>query len=119
MGGNANSGRKTKKWNKAHVKYAMVESAQQAAGYIKAVLSGKIVPDWKLLDAAKFCINHELGLPRQRAEVSGPDGRPLLTYPELVILAAKALALAPVDDSKIVEEEGTLLLEKSTSVLPR
>lgn len=90
MAGNKNSGRKSKKWHKAQAKYAMIECGQQAAGYLKAVMQGKIEPDWKLIDVAKFCLNHELGLPKQRTEVTGADGQPLIPYPELVAIAMQA-----------------------------
>ena len=92
------SGRKPKSWRKAAVKYAMSRSAGEFAGYILAIATGKIAIkdiDWRMVDLAKFTINHELGLPTAKAEITGKDGQPLIPYDQLIILAAKAAEALP------------------------
>ena len=96
MSGNHNSGRKKKSWKRAAVAASMAINAKEAAGYIKACLSGKIKEsdiDWKMINLCEFCINHELGLPRARTELTGKDGQ-AISYNELVAIATQSLMIS-------------------------
>jgi len=68
----------------------LAAAAIPAARYLRGVIDGTIKkPSWSKIDVCKYILDHELGKPRIKAEISGAGGVPL-TWQALILLAEQA-----------------------------
>ena len=84
----------------------MDAAAPHAARYLLKVMRGEVKnPDWKRIEVAKFVIDHHLGKPTTKIALpSDAQGRTIIPYSQLVILAEKA-EKHQKESSQIVEGE--------------
>lgn len=65
-------------------------AAPDAASYLRDIITGKVKrPSWIKFKVAEFIIEHEIGKPPQRHELTGAGGAPL-TWPAIILLAEQA-----------------------------
>ena len=74
MAGNKNSGRRPRTTNRAQTEQILAEGAPGAARYLVQVVDGKQQADPKTADACKFIIEHTVGKPGQKVEVTAKIG---------------------------------------------
>jgi hypothetical protein len=88
MGGKG-SGRLKKTVELANCQQIMAAAALPAARYLRDVIVGTVKrPSWSRIECAKFLIDHFLGKPKQRTELTGAGGTPL-TWEAVLLLAEK------------------------------
>ena len=95
MGGKG-SGRKPKSHNRRNTQLTIAETSPQAAAYLREVAEGNAPPlkrtitrkngdvieeemwggDSIRVDVCKYIINQDIGMPKGRTEVTGPNGGP-------------------------------------------
>lgn len=65
-------------------------AAPDAASYLRDIITGKVKrPSWIKFKVCEFIIEHEIGKPPQRHELSGAGGTPL-TWQAVILLAEQA-----------------------------
>ena len=84
------SGRKKKTVELANTAQILSGAAPHAARYLRDIATGKVTkPSWSKIDVAKYILDHELGKPRIKAELTGASGVPL-DWRGILILAGIA-----------------------------
>jgi len=79
------SGRKPLSQHRQNTIQLITETSPKAAAYLRGVITGDEEPNTARIDACKYIINQDLGMPKQRQELSGPDGGAInLSWAELV-----------------------------------
>lgn len=64
-------------------------TAPDAAAYLRDIITGKVKrPSWIKFKVCEFIIDHEIGKPPQRHELTGAGGIPL-TWQAVILLAAR------------------------------
>lgn len=69
MAGNANSGRRPKSESRAKTLMTIAETAPKAARMLADYIDGKVKMDNTLIEACKYMINQDCGMPKQRQEI--------------------------------------------------
>jgi hypothetical protein len=86
----ASSGHKTKAELAGDTIQVLRASAPHAAKYLRDVILKRVKqPSWPRIDVCKFVIEHEIGKPRQKTELTGAGGTPL-TWQAIIVLAEQA-----------------------------
>ena len=88
-------------------------AAPDAAAYLRDIITGKVKrPSWARIRCCEFIIEHEIGKPRQKTELTGAGGIPL-DWRALVLLAEKREGGRDEPDSPpLLAEQATKPIEE-------
>jgi hypothetical protein len=118
MGG-FGSGRKTVTYDDGSVSSILHNGAPFAAKYLIDVIKGEIKgakkPSQPRIEASKYVINQVLGTPKQKIDITTPNGEPMMTYQAIIVLAEEELKrLANTSQTILNSESNKPLLTDNT-----
>jgi len=67
------SGRKPKSYHRQQTEMIIAEGSPKAIRYLMDIAEGKTKPVFLRMEACKYIVNHDIGLPKARAEIFNTD----------------------------------------------